>query len=64
MGLFLKLLFYSIGLHVYFCASHHAVLVTMALKYHLNSDTVIPPASHFAQDCFGSLDSFMLPYAF
>ena len=46
-GLFLGSLFYSIDLYVCFCINVHAVFITLALKYHLKSGRIMPPALFF-----------------
>ena len=63
--LFLSSLFCSIDLCLFLCL-RHAILITVALLYSLESQSVIPTALFFffPQDCFGHLGSFGLPHQF
>ena len=53
-------LYHSICFFLFHC---HTVLITVALKHVLKSESVMPPALlSFFQDCFGYSGPFVVPY--
>ena len=43
---------------------YHTVLIIIYFQYSLNSGSVRVPAIFLSQDCFGQLESFVIPYKF